>query len=37
VALYVGGGHMVNAPYTGQVVRTDWIGGYQFIPEGAAP
>jgi hypothetical protein len=37
VAIYLGGGHMVNAPYTGQVVRTDWIGGPGFVNEGVAP
>jgi cell wall-associated NlpC family hydrolase len=37
VGMYIGGGHMVDAPYTGAYVRTDWIGGYQFVPEGTAP
>ncbi len=37
VAMYVGGGHMVNAPYTGTVVRTDWIGGPGFVPAAARP
>ncbi len=37
VAMYIGGGHMVNAPYTGQVVRTDWIGGTGFMAQGTHP
>ncbi len=37
VAMYIGGGHMVNAPYTGTVVRTDWIGGTGFVPLGTHP
>jgi cell wall-associated NlpC family hydrolase len=37
VAMYVGGHHMVNAPYTGQVVRTDWIGGPGFVNTGTRP
>jgi hypothetical protein len=37
VGMYLGGGHMVDAPYTGQVVRSDWIGGYEFYGEAAAP
>ena len=37
VAMYIGGDHMVNAPYTGQVVRTDWIGGTGFVALGTRP
>jgi hypothetical protein len=37
VAMYIGGDHMVNAPYTGQVVRTDWIGGPGFVGEASRP
>jgi cell wall-associated NlpC family hydrolase len=37
VAMYIGGDHMVNAPYTGQVVRTDWIGGPGFVSLGDQP
>jgi cell wall-associated NlpC family hydrolase len=37
VAMYIGGHHMVNAPYTGQVVRTDWIGGPGFVSLGTRP
>ncbi|MBV9659966.1 MAG: C40 family peptidase, partial [Acidimicrobiales bacterium] len=37
VAMYIGGEHMVNAPYTGQVVRTDWIGGPGFVNLGSRP
>jgi cell wall-associated NlpC family hydrolase len=37
VAMYLGGDHMVNAPYTGQVVRTDWIGGSGFVALGTRP
>ncbi|MGH9061995.1 MAG: C40 family peptidase, partial [Acidimicrobiales bacterium] len=37
VAMYIGGGHMVNAPYPGQVVRTDWIGGGGFMALGTHP
>ncbi|HWG73775.1 MAG TPA: NlpC/P60 family protein [Acidimicrobiales bacterium] len=37
VAMYIGGGHMVNAPYTGTVVRTDWIGGPGFVNLGSRP
>ncbi|MHB1930563.1 MAG: C40 family peptidase [Acidimicrobiales bacterium] len=37
VAMYVGGGHIVQAPYTGQVVSVDWEGGSGFLPVGTAP
>jgi cell wall-associated NlpC family hydrolase len=37
VAMYIGGGHMVNAPHTGVDVRTDWIGGTGFEPLGTRP
>jgi cell wall-associated NlpC family hydrolase len=37
VAMYLGGGRMVNAPYTGQVVRTEWVYGTQLVAKGAAP
>jgi hypothetical protein len=37
VAMYIGDGQMVNAPYTGQVVRTDWIGGTGFVSLGSRP
>lgn len=37
VAMYVGGGHMVDAPYTGTVVRTDWIGGPGFVAAAVRP
>jgi cell wall-associated NlpC family hydrolase len=37
VAMYIGGDHMVNAPFTGQVVRTDWIGGPGFVNLGSRP
>ncbi len=37
VAIYLGGGQMVEAPYTGQVVSTSWIGGTGFLPYGTQP
>ena len=37
VAMYIGGGHMVNAPHTGDVVRTDWIGGGGFVGAATRP
>jgi cell wall-associated NlpC family hydrolase len=37
VAMYIGGERMVNAPYTGQVVRTDWIDGPGFVELGTRP
>jgi hypothetical protein len=33
----VGGQYMVNAPYTGQVVSTSWIGGSGFVGQGTRP
>jgi hypothetical protein len=35
--IYLGAGHMVDAPYTGVDVRIDWTGGTDFVNEGAAP
>ncbi|MGH9102542.1 MAG: C40 family peptidase [Acidimicrobiales bacterium] len=37
VAMYLGGGQMVNAPYTGEVVRVDWIGGAGFVGTAVRP
>ena len=37
VALYVGGGWMINAPQPGQVVDADAIGGGGFMPFGTRP
>jgi hypothetical protein len=37
VAMYIGGGHTVNAPYTGAEIRTDWIGGTGFVALGTRP
>lgn len=37
VAMYIGGGHIVQAPYTGQVVSVNWEGGAGFLPLGTVP
>jgi cell wall-associated NlpC family hydrolase len=37
VAMYIGGEHMVDAPHTGTVVQTDWIGGPGFVAMGSRP
>ena len=37
VAMYIGGDHTVEAPYTGAVVWTNWIGGSGFVPAGTRP
>lgn len=37
VALYIGGGHMVNAPRTGTNVGTGWIGGTGFVRLASRP
>ncbi|HET6965881.1 MAG TPA: C40 family peptidase [Acidimicrobiales bacterium] len=37
VAMYIGGHHMVEAPYTGQLVKTNWIGGTGFVGNGTRP
>ncbi|HET9690428.1 MAG TPA: C40 family peptidase, partial [Acidimicrobiales bacterium] len=37
VAMYLGGGHMVNAPSTGEVIRTGWIGGTGFMALATRP
>jgi hypothetical protein len=37
VAMYIGAGYMVNAPYPGQVVGIDSIGGTGFVALGTRP
>jgi cell wall-associated NlpC family hydrolase len=37
VAMYIGGDHIVEAPYAGQLVQTNWAGGGDFVPEGTRP
>lgn len=37
VAMYVGGGRIVQAPYPGQVVSTTWLGGTGLVAQAAAP
>lgn len=37
VALYLGGGHMVHSPTTGQTVSTNWIGGPGFVNAAVHP
>ncbi|HWE57699.1 MAG TPA: C40 family peptidase [Acidimicrobiales bacterium] len=37
VAMYIGGEHIVEAPYTGQLVQTNWDGGSDFVGMGTAP
>ena len=37
VAMYIGGDHMVHAPYTGTVVQTDWVGGSGLVQLGSLP
>jgi hypothetical protein len=37
VAMYIGGDHIVEAPYTGQLVQTNWAGGSGFVADGTHP
>ena len=37
VAMYIGGQHIVEAPHTGALVQTNWIGGSEFVEAGTRP
>ena len=37
VAMYIGGQHMVEAPSTGALVQTSWIGGTGLVGSGTRP
>jgi cell wall-associated NlpC family hydrolase len=37
VAMYIGGDHMVDAPHTGTVVQTGWVGGSDYVAAGTRP
>jgi hypothetical protein len=35
--MYIGGDHIVEAPYPGTVVQTNWAGGPDFVADGTRP